>query len=65
MTTANWIDQLPTVEECEKEISRLSYWLETKRYEMTPREAVRLDERIRSLEVKKRWAQRFGKVSYQ
>jgi hypothetical protein len=63
MTTANWIHELPTVEECEKEIARLSYWLETKRYEMTPREAVKIGERISSWEVKKRWARRFGKTN--
>jgi hypothetical protein len=64
MTTANWINELPTVEECEKEIARLSYWVDTKRYEMSAQEAVRLDDRIRSWKVKKRWAKRFGKVSY-
>ena len=64
MRTANWIDELPTVEECEKEIARLSYWVDTKRYEMSARDAVRLADRIRSWEVKKRWAKHFGKVDY-
>lgn len=62
MTTANWIDELPTVEECDKEIARLYYWLDTKRYEMSARDAVRLADRIRSWEVKRRWAKRFGKT---
>jgi hypothetical protein len=61
--TANWIDDLPTVEECDKEIARLSYWLDTKRYDMTAREAVKLAERIRSWETKRLWAKRFGKTN--
>lgn len=61
--TANWIDDLPTVEECDKEIARLSYWLDTKRYDMSAREAVKLAERIRSWETKRLWAKRFGKTN--
>ena len=61
MRTANWIDELPTVEECDREIARLSYWLDTKREEMSPRDSVRLADRIRSWETKKRWAKRYGK----
>jgi hypothetical protein len=62
--TANWIDQLPTVEECDKEIAKLEYWLDTERYEMTAREAVELADRIRSWKKKRYWANRHGKVGY-
>lgn len=63
-STAKWIDELPTVEECDKEIARLSYWLETKRYEMSAREAVALADRIRTWEKKRIWARRYGKGGY-
>lgn len=60
--TRNWIDELPTVEECDREIRRLTYWLETKRHTMGPREAVRIADRISSLRTKQLWARRFGKT---
>jgi hypothetical protein len=61
MTTAKWIDELPTVQECDKEIARLSHWLDTKREEMSPRDSVALADRIRNWEKKRIWARRYGK----
>jgi hypothetical protein len=63
-STAKWVSELPTVEECDKEIARLSYWLETKRYEMSAREAVQLADRIRGWEKKRIWAKRHGKSDH-
>lgn len=61
----NWIAQLPTVEECDRQIAILDRLIDENVQDIygDPRETVRLSDLRRSWRTKRIWAHRFGKTN--
>jgi len=65
MARRDWVAQLPTVEECDSQLARLSRLIAENIEDChgDPRETVRLCDLRRSWRTKRIWAHRFGKTS--